>query len=79
MAWTSIPHAHEFWRLTRRIADPPSSLEEVERFILEASPRTHQDAACIIDVVCSYAGDPRCDGLDYAALGRVQIYLSSTD
>lgn len=79
MAWTSIHHAHEHWRLSRRLADPPSSLEAAETFILQTRPQTKQDAACIVDVVRSYAGDPRCDGLDYAALGHVQDYLLNTD
>jgi hypothetical protein len=79
MPWTSIPHAHEYWHLTRRVADPPSSLEDSEAFILRARPNTNQDAACILDVVLANAGDPRCDGLDYAALQRVHHYLSTTD
>jgi hypothetical protein len=79
MSWTSIPHAHEYWRYSRHLADPPPNFEEAETFILQAAPHTPQDAACILDVVRSYAGDPRCDGLDYAALGRVQDYLSSLD
>jgi hypothetical protein len=79
MSWISITHAHEYWRLTRRQADPPHNLEEAEAFILEAHPNTQQDAACILDVVRFYAGDPRCDGLDHAALGRVRDYLSAAD
>ena len=78
MPWTSIPHAHEFWRSHRRVADPPSNLEAAETFILNEAPATAQDAACILDVVCAYGGDPRCDGLDLAALVRIRSFLGST-
>jgi len=79
MTWTSIPHAYEYWRATRALADPPSELEDAEIFILNAQPKTHQDAACMIDVVRAYSGDPRCDRLDVAALGSVHAYLLSRD
>lgn len=78
MSWTSISHAHEFWRGQRRSADAPTNLEEAETFILSGDPGTLQDAACILDVVCAYFGDARCDGLDHAALQRVQALLLST-
>lgn len=77
MLWTSIAHAHEYWRLNRRLGDPPSRLEEAEAFILNERPITAQDAACILDVVCALNGDARCDGLDLAALQRVRSFLLS--
>lgn len=76
MYWTSISHAHDYWLRTRLVADPPAKAEEAEVFILLTQPSTHQDAACILDVVRGYGGDSRCDGLDYAALGRVWLYLT---
>lgn len=79
MSWTSVPHAHEYWRLTRGLADPPRDLEAAEAFILQATPSTKQDAICIVDVVRAYGGDARCDGLDTAALARVQHYLAAAD
>lgn len=79
MSWTSIHQAHEYWRSHRRLSEPPAELEDVETFILQAPPCTPQDAACIVDVVRSYGGDMRCDGLDSAALERVQIYLMGMD
>lgn len=78
MLWISIPHAHEYWRLNRREADPPPTLEEAEAFILNERPSTAQDAACILDVIYAYGGDARCDGLDHAALGRVRSFLSAS-
>lgn len=73
--WTSIPHAHEYWRCSRTLAEPPSDLDEAERFILTAAPANVQDAACIVDVICAYRGDPRCDDLDRDALERVRTLL----
>jgi hypothetical protein len=75
--WTSIPHAHEYWRSSRRLPDPPSNLEAAEAFILNEPPVTAQDAVCILDVVCAYGDDVRCDGLDRAALARVRHLLSA--
>jgi len=77
MSWTSIPHAHEYWRSHRRLANPPSNLEDAEAFILNERPVTAQDAACILDVVCANGGDVRCDGLDHAALGRIRSLLAA--
>lgn len=77
MTWISISHAHEYWRSHRRLADPPANLEDAETFILNTRPITTQDAACILDVVYAYYGDARCDGLDHAALGRVQNFLAA--
>jgi hypothetical protein len=77
MSWTSIPHAHEYWRNCRRLPDPPSNLEAAETFILNEQPSTAQDAACILDVVCAYGDDVRCDGLDRVALGRIRLLLSA--
>lgn len=77
MSWISISHAHEYWRLKRRESDPPSDLEQAETFILKGAPANSQDAACMLDVVCAYPGDVRCDGLDHAALQRVRGFLAS--
>ncbi len=77
MHWESISNAHKYWLLNRRLPDPPSNLEEAELFILNQKPVTVQDAACILDVICAYNGDWRCDGLDQTALARVHIFLSS--
>lgn len=79
MPWISISHAYEYWRLHQHLADPPAGIEDAEVFILGTHPNTHQDAACILDVVRASAGDPRCDGLDCTALGRVHDYLLSID
>jgi hypothetical protein len=73
--WTSIPDAHEYWRENRRAADPPNDLEAAEAFILKKAPASARDAACILDVVCAYGGDARCDGLDHAALARIRAFL----
>jgi DNA-binding CsgD family transcriptional regulator len=70
-----IPHAHEYWRFHQGLTDPPTDLEDAEAFILTEPPATEQDAACILDVVCSNAGDVRCDGLEHAALRRIQRFL----
>jgi hypothetical protein len=78
MSWTSIPHAHEYWQTNRRLAEPPDNLEDVEIFVLSAPPNTAKDAMYILDVVCAYGGDARCDDLDHAALGRVRTFLSTT-
>ncbi len=75
MPWTSIPHAHEWWRLNNHPTPAPSNLEDVEEFILGAPPKTAQDAACILDVICANRGDVRTDGLDYDALERVRLML----
>ncbi|MBC7767397.1 MAG: hypothetical protein H7124_01280 [Phycisphaerales bacterium] len=77
MSWTSIPHAHEYWRSCRNLADPPADLHAAETFILNERPITAQDAACILDVVCANCGDVRCDGLDLVALGRIRSLLSA--
>jgi hypothetical protein len=77
MSWISIPHAHEFWRSNRPLPEPPPNLEDAEMFILGGRPSTAQDAACMLDVICAYGGDGRCDGLDHAALGRVHTFLSA--
>lgn len=79
MSWLSIPHAHEYWKTLRRLANPPADLEDAETFILSGRPRTAQDAACILDVVRAYYGDARCDGLDREALERVHALLSVID
>ena len=76
MSWTSIPHAHAYWRDNRDQTDPPTNLDDAETFILSERPRTTAEAACILDVVCASGGDARCDGLDLAALGRVHMLLS---
>ena len=77
MFWTSIHHAHEYWKSSRRLAEPPDDLEDAEAFILSERPDTTEDAACIIDVIFAYGGDARCDGLDHAALGRVRSFLAA--
>jgi len=77
MFWTSIHHAHEYWKSHRRLADPPADLEDAEIFILSGRPHSAEDAACIIDVIFAYGGDARCDGLDHAALGRVRGFLAA--
>lgn len=77
MLWTSIPHAHEHWRLNNRQAERLSDLENIEHFILAAPPKTSQDAVCILDVVCANRGDVRTDNLDYDALERVRSFLLS--
>ncbi len=77
MAWTSIHHAHEYWKGHRAVAVPPDDLEDAEIFILKGAPKTMQDAVCMLDVVCAYGGDRRCDGLDHAALARVQRFLAA--
>lgn len=77
MSWTSIHQAHEYWRLNRRSADPPSNLDDVEAFILTAPPRTIQDAANILDVIIANEGDTRTDGLDSRALTRVRGLLAA--
>jgi hypothetical protein len=77
MSWISIPHAHEYWRLNRRRATPPSDLDDVEAFILTAPPQTIQDAACILDVILANEGDMRTDGLDRSALKRVRGLLAA--
>ncbi len=77
MPWTSIPHAHEYWRENRRRIDPPSNLEDAEAFILSERPRTPQDAACILEVICANEGDMRTDGLDREALHRVHGLLAA--
>ncbi len=79
MSWTSIAHAHEFWRSHRGLIDPPPNLEAAEIFILKAPCATTQDAACILDVVCADGGDTRCDGLDRAALRRIQSFVAQLD
>ena len=79
MLWTSIPHAYEYWLSCKRMADPPSDMEHAERFVLDAHPRTAQDAACILDIVCANGDDVRADGLDRAALGRVRSFLLAID
>lgn len=76
MLWTSIDHAHEYWRSQRQIADPPTDLEDTETFILGQRPRSVQDAICMLDIVCAYPGDARCDGLDHIALERIRDFLS---
>ena len=76
MSWTSIPHAHNYWRRQRGQINPFVNLEEVEAFILSEPPTSPEDAACILEVVCANAGDVRCDGLDLAALGRLRTFLS---
>jgi hypothetical protein len=77
MPWTSIHHAHEYWRLNRRRADPPSNLDDVEVFILTAPPHTIQDATCILDVIIANEGDMRTDGLDRSALKCVRGLLDA--
>lgn len=79
MPWTSIPHAHEYWRNNRTLANPPPDLEEAENFILGCHPKTAQDAACILDIVCENHGDARCDGLDRAALVAIRSLLLAMD
>ena len=76
MSWTSIHHAHEYWRLNRRSDDPPSNLDEVEAFILATPPRSVQDAVCILDIILANEGDMRTDGLDRGALTRVRGLLA---
>lgn len=78
MSFTSIQYAHEYWRSHRRRAEPPSDMEDAEMFILKGRPVTAQEAACILDIICAYGGDMRCDGLDRAALERVRHFLSAT-
>jgi hypothetical protein len=77
MSWISIHHAHEYWRLNRRSADPPSNLDDVEAFILTAPPHTIQDAMCILDIILANEGDMRTDGLDRSALTRVRGLLAA--
>lgn len=77
MSWTSISHAHEYWKSCQRRAEPPPNLEDAETFILTTRPATAQDAACILDVIYANGGDPRCDGLDHAALGRIRGFLAA--
>jgi hypothetical protein len=76
MSWKSIPQAHEYWKSHIRLPDPPSDLEDAEAFILTRPPMSNEEAACILDVIYTYGGDPRCDGLDFAALRRVQHFLA---
>jgi len=76
MSWASIVHAHAYWRDHWNRIDPPSNLEQAETFILNEPPHTTEDATCILDVVCAYYGDARCDGLDHAALARIRSFLS---
>lgn len=77
MSWTSIHHAHEYWRLNRPLADPSSKLDDAEVFILSARPLTVQDAVCILDVICANDGEWRCDGLDRDALTRIRGLLAA--
>lgn len=77
MSWTTISHAHEYWRSTRCLSNPPSDLDDAELFILNARPGTAKEAASILDVVCANNGDARCDGLDVVALQRVHSFLSN--
>lgn len=78
MAWTSISEAHAYWSQHKGEIPPPVNLERVEAFILNKRPNTTQDAVCILDIVCAYPGDLRCDGLDHAALRRVRGFLTAT-
>jgi hypothetical protein len=75
MSWTTIRQAHAYWRLNRGQTDPPCNLEQAETLILSSRPISTEDAAYILDVVCSYNGDGRCDGLDQTALRRIRGFL----
>ena len=77
MNWTSIHHAHEYWKSRRQMRESSAVLDDAEAFILNAPPHTVQDAACILEVVCAYGGDGRCDSLDLTALKRVQRFLAA--
>jgi hypothetical protein len=77
MSWTSIKLAHAYWRRHRGLLNPPSDMKEVETYILGETPATAKDAACILEVICAYGGDVRCDGLDRIAIKRVQAFLSA--
>jgi predicted lipoprotein len=79
MSWTSIPHAHEYWRSQRTAQSRPEDVDAVEAFILTAPTATMQDAACVLDIICANYGDTRCDGLDVSALARVRNLLVTTD
>ncbi len=57
------------------MTDPPDHLEEAEIFILNERPATAADAVCILDVVYANGGDPRSDGLENEALGRIRRFL----
>ena len=79
MSWTSIPHAHTYWRKQRAEINPPANLEDTEVFILSELPMTTEDVACILDVVCANGGDVRCDGLDRVALKRIHAFCSARE
>lgn len=78
MPWTSIRHAHAEWRRHWGKVSPGFNFERAEKFILSEPPENSADAACILDVICAYEGDARCDGLDHAALKRVRCFLSNS-
>lgn len=78
MPLNSILQAYAHWRHSRMTRDPSSNLEETEAFILGEIPTTVAEAACILEVICAYGGDVRCDGLDHAAMSRVRTFLTAS-
>ena len=79
MLWTSIRDAFAYWKSCLPLADPPCDFEVAEAFILAGRPTTALDAACILEVICKYGGDSRCDGLDHGALLRIQSLLVNAE
>ncbi|MBW8304676.1 MAG: hypothetical protein K0M78_12220 [Brevundimonas sp.] len=78
-AWT-YETATSFWTRTR--ANPEGAWDgfaSAERFLLDHKPRTLGEAAQIVAVLVDQCGDPRSDGRDLEALGRLRRYLQQLD
>jgi hypothetical protein len=75
-AWT-YETAASFW--TRSRSNPEGVWDAyvaAERFLLDHSPRTPDEAAQILAVLVDQGGDRRSDGRDVEALARTRRYLS---
>ncbi len=80
LQYLNISGALDSWR--RFHGDPDAdwdALEAAETFILSRTPRDRDEVAAILEVLITQAGDPRTDGIDQLALGRVRDFIQGLD
>lgn len=75
MAWRSVAEATRFWLENRLREDMEDQLDEAEAFILSNPPQSIDEAVAALEIIRSYGGDGRCDGLDVQSLGSICAFM----
>ena len=80
LQYLNISGALDSWRRFHRAPDADwDAREAAETYILSRTPRDRDEVAAILEILITQAGDPRSDGIDQLALGRVRDFIQQLD